>query len=140
MHRDRNDGRELGDEPYIAYACRRIAEAEDDGARCAVTMPPRHLKTFIGSVCLSAARLLTRNPAEKIIIVTYSEQLARDISYRGDSQICSMVRVPTPEEENGKRVNREREYRTRIENHILALVATQGIRTRPSLGTWRATW
>jgi hypothetical protein len=53
MHRDRNDGRELGDEPYIAYACRRIAEAEDDGARCAVTMPPRHLKTFIGSVCLS---------------------------------------------------------------------------------------
>jgi len=40
----------------------------------------------------------------------------------GDSQICSMVHVPTPDEEDGKRVHREREYlvqeRTRIENRI----------------------
>jgi hypothetical protein len=78
--RGANDGQELGDEPYIAYVCRRIAEATEDGARCVVNMPPRHLKTFIGSVCLSAW-LLARNPAEKIIIVTYSEQLARDIAY-----------------------------------------------------------
>ena len=58
----------------------------------------------------------------------------------GDTQICRMVRVPTPEEEDGKRVHREREYlvqeRTRIENRILALLATQGIRRRPSLRTW----
>ncbi|MEW9310667.1 IS110 family transposase [Labrys neptuniae] len=58
----------------------------------------------------------------------------------GDTQICSMVRVPTPDEEDGKRVHREREYlvqeRTRIENRILALLATQGIRSRPSLRTW----
>jgi hypothetical protein len=79
--RDENGGQELGDEPYIAYVCRRIAEATEDGARCVVNMPPRHLKTFIGSVCPSAW-LLARNPAEKMIIVTYSEQLARDIAYR----------------------------------------------------------
>ena len=58
----------------------------------------------------------------------------------GDTQICRMVRVPAPEEEDGKRVHREREYlvqeRTRIENRILALLATQGIRRRPSLRTW----
>lgn len=58
----------------------------------------------------------------------------------GDSQICSMVRVPTPEEEDGKRIHREREYlvqeRTRIENRLLALLATQGIRSRPSLRNW----
>ncbi len=58
----------------------------------------------------------------------------------GDTQICSMVRVPTPEEEDGKRPHREREYlvqeRTRIENRILALLATQGIRSRPSLRSW----
>ncbi len=58
----------------------------------------------------------------------------------GDSQICSMVRVPTPEEEDGKRTHREREYlvaeRTRIENRILALLATQGVRSRPSLRSW----
>lgn len=58
----------------------------------------------------------------------------------GDSRICSMVRVPTIEEEDGKRVHREREYlvqeRTRIENRILALLATQGVRARPSLRSW----
>ncbi len=32
--RDQHDGRELGDEPYITYVCRRLAEVKDDGARC----------------------------------------------------------------------------------------------------------
>lgn len=58
----------------------------------------------------------------------------------GDQQVCSMVRVPTPEEEDAKRPHREREHlvqeRTRFENRILALLATQGIRERPSLRTW----
>ena len=58
----------------------------------------------------------------------------------GDRQACSMVRVPTPEEEDAKRPHREREHlvqeRTRFENRILALLATQGIRNRPSLRTW----
>ena len=58
----------------------------------------------------------------------------------GDCQACSMVRVPTPEEEDAKRPHREREHlvqeRTRLENRILALLATQGIRERPSLRTW----
>ncbi len=58
----------------------------------------------------------------------------------GDRQVCSMVRVPTPEEEDAKRPSREREHlvqeRTRFENRILALLATQGIRDRPSLRTW----
>lgn len=58
----------------------------------------------------------------------------------GDTDVCSMVRVPTPEEEDGKRIHREREYlvqeRTRLENRILALLATQGIRSRPSLRNW----
>jgi transposase len=58
----------------------------------------------------------------------------------GDEQVCSMVRVPTPEEEDGKRSHRERQHlvqdRTRFGNRILALLATQGIRARPSLRTW----
>ena len=55
----------------------------------------------------------------------------------GDRQVCSMVRVPTPEEEDAKRPHREREHlvqeRLRIENRIAALLFTQGIRNRPSL-------
>jgi transposase len=58
----------------------------------------------------------------------------------GDRQVCSMVRVPTPEEEDAKRPHREREHlvkeRLRIENRISALLFTQGIRKRPSLRSW----
>ena len=55
----------------------------------------------------------------------------------GDHQVCSIVRVPTIEEEDAKRQHREREHlvqeRVRIENRIAALLTTQGIRKRPSL-------
>jgi transposase len=58
----------------------------------------------------------------------------------GDRQICSMVHVPSPEEEDAKRPHREREHlvqeRLRIENRIEALLFTQGIRGRPSLRSW----
>ena len=59
---------------------------------------------------------------------------------RGDHQVCSMVRVPTPDEEDAKRMHRARENlvqeRLRIENRIEALLFTQGIRKRPSLRSW----
>src|SRR5450631_664898 len=59
---------------------------------------------------------------------------------RGDHQSCSMVRVPTLDEEDAKRTHRERENlvheRLRIENRIEALLFTQGIRKRPSLRSW----
>ena len=58
----------------------------------------------------------------------------------GDRQICSIVRVPTPEEEDAKRPHREREHlvqeKLRIENRIEGLLFTQGIRGRPSLRSW----
>lgn len=59
---------------------------------------------------------------------------------RGDRQGCSMVRVPTPEDEDAKRIHRERanlvQEKLRIENRIEALLFTQGIRKRPSLRSW----
>jgi transposase len=58
----------------------------------------------------------------------------------GDRHVCSLVRVPTPNEEDAKRPHREREHlvqeRLRIENRIEALLFTQGIRGRPSLRSW----
>ncbi len=58
----------------------------------------------------------------------------------GDRQVCSMVRVPTPDEEDAKRPHREREQlvadKLRIDNRIEALLFTQGIRGRPSLRSW----
>jgi transposase len=59
----------------------------------------------------------------------------------GDRQVCSMVRVPSPEEEDAKRPHRECEHlvqeRLRIENRIEALLFTQGIRGRPSPRAYR---
>jgi transposase len=59
---------------------------------------------------------------------------------RGDHHVCSVVRVPSPEEEDAKRQHREREHlvqeRVRIGNRIRALLATQGIRKRLSLRSW----
>ena len=58
----------------------------------------------------------------------------------GDRQVCSMVRAPTPEEEDAKRPHREREHlvqeKLRLVNRIEALLFTQGIRARPSLRSW----
>jgi transposase len=58
----------------------------------------------------------------------------------GDRHVCSMVRVPTPNEEDAKRPHRERaqlvQDKARIENRIEALLFTQGIRSRPSLRSW----
>jgi transposase len=54
---------------------------------------------------------------------------------QGDRQSCSMVRVPTPEEEDAKRTHRERENlvheRLRIENRIEALLFTQAFGKGP---------
>jgi predicted phage terminase large subunit-like protein len=43
-----------------------------------ITMPPRHLKTFLVSICWPAF-LLTKDPSLKIFCVSYSEELAKAI-------------------------------------------------------------
>ena len=54
---------------------------------------------------------------------------------RGERRVCSMVRPPTPEEEDGRRLTRERDTlvteRTRHVNRIKGLLATQGVRANP---------
>jgi hypothetical protein len=54
VFRHENDGRELGDEPYIGFICAGVEKAREEGARLVIHQPPRHLKTSIGAVCLSA--------------------------------------------------------------------------------------
>ena len=62
--------------------------------------------------------------------------------FAGDPDACRTVVVPSVEEEDAKRPHREREClvqeRVRIENRIAALLATQGVRERPSLRSWDA--
>jgi hypothetical protein len=81
VFRGENDGRELGNEPYISCTCVRLEKAKENGARIVNNQPPRHGKSTAGTVGLSVW-LLGLNPAEKILIVTYSAQLAADLGYR----------------------------------------------------------
>ncbi len=80
--RHAHDGEKLGDDPYIDFLCHELEQvARKKRRRMIVNLPPRHLKTFLGSVCL-AAWILGRRPATRIMIVTYNEKLAEDIAYR----------------------------------------------------------
>jgi transposase len=64
---------------------------------------------------------------------------------RGERRHCSMAAIPTLEEEDARRPNREREIlvsdKTRLVNHIKAILTRFGIRSfrlsrsRPSSGT-----
>jgi transposase len=60
---------------------------------------------------------------------------------RGERKVCSMVRVPTADEEDAKRQHRERERliaaRTAHVNRIKGLLATQGVKlTTPLRPDW----
>jgi transposase len=60
---------------------------------------------------------------------------------RGERKVCSMIRVPTADEEDAKRQHRERERliaaRTAHVNRIKGLLATQGVKvTTPLRPDW----
>lgn len=61
---------------------------------------------------------------------------------RGETRVCSVVQVPTPEQEDARRPHRERErlVRERIQhvNRVQGLLATQGVRGfRPMRRDWQ---
>jgi predicted phage terminase large subunit-like protein len=76
-----NKGRSLGQDKYLELLAERLTRvAEGETKRLVVSMPPRHGKTFMGSICLSAW-ILAHNPSAKIIILTYGQDLADKIAY-----------------------------------------------------------
>jgi phage terminase large subunit-like protein len=71
----------LGEDPYVTLICDGLRWLrKTDGGRLVVNLPPRHGKTLFG-VVYYAAWLLGQNPRLKIIIITYSGELAEQISY-----------------------------------------------------------
>ena len=81
-YRHDHDGNKLGREKYIDYLCHELdLVAEGETKRLVINLPPRHLKTFLAAIYLPAW-LLAHNPSAKIMIITYSDQLAADITYK----------------------------------------------------------
>ena len=66
---------------YVGYLCHELGQVpRGKNRRLIVSLPPRHLKTFACSVCLPAF-ILGRQPAAKVLVITYGENLAADIAH-----------------------------------------------------------
>jgi len=78
---------ELSDSPLqdnwhihaITHCLTRAVKGKD--RRLIITMPPRSLKSFIGSVCLPAWQL-GRNPALRVVCVSYAQHLAEEFAFQ----------------------------------------------------------
>ncbi|OUS36932.1 hypothetical protein A9Q94_07595 [Rhodobacterales bacterium 56_14_T64] len=71
-------GEELSREPYLeamCYALQKVAAGKSQ--RLMISIAPRHLKTICGSVLLPAF-VLGRDPSQKVIVVSYGKELARE--------------------------------------------------------------
>lgn len=65
-------------EPYLEPLCFALQQVfEKDTARLQVSVPPRHLKSFIAAVALPAF-ILARSPSFQFGVVSYSQELARE--------------------------------------------------------------
>jgi hypothetical protein len=75
------NARRMPEDRYLELLAARLAGVlTGDSKRLIVNLPPRHFKTWIGSVCLSAW-ILGRDPSAKILIVTYGQELADKIAH-----------------------------------------------------------
>jgi predicted phage terminase large subunit-like protein len=76
-----NKGRSLGNDKYLKLLAQELTRvAAGETKRLVVSMPPRHCKTFMGSICLPAW-VLAHNPSAKIVILTYGQDLADKTAY-----------------------------------------------------------
>jgi len=72
-------GREFHDAAYIGLICDRLIQVKEGNIRnLIINIPPRHLKSFIASVCYPAW-LLGRDPSMKIMAVSHNERLAEQL-------------------------------------------------------------
>ncbi len=72
-------GKLLGTKPYLDFLCIELDKVFfGETTRLIINLPPRHLKSFLGSVCFSAWWLAHR-PSDRLMIVTYAEALASNL-------------------------------------------------------------
>ena len=74
------DGTVIDEDPYIELLVTYLMDFADGSTkRQLVNMPPRHAKTKLASICCSAW-ILGHDPSAKIMIITYSKDLAESIA------------------------------------------------------------
>jgi predicted phage terminase large subunit-like protein len=79
--KEKNKGRRMPEYRYLELLAVRLAGVVvGDNKRLIVNLPPRHFKTWIGSISLSAW-ILGRDPSAKILIISYGQELADTIAH-----------------------------------------------------------
>jgi hypothetical protein len=74
-------GEKLVAHNYVRLLASHLEQvAEGKSKRLVVTLPPRHLKTFLGSICLTAW-ILGKRPSAQILILSYGQEHADNIAH-----------------------------------------------------------
>jgi predicted phage terminase large subunit-like protein len=125
-----NHGELLGDQPYVDHMCYVISQLIDGKInRLLINLPPQHLKSFVGTICL-AAYLLGTNPRLRIIVTAYNDAFAEFLC----GKIRNMMQTlwyqqafPTRIKEGHSRAN---DFATREGGGVFAVAATGSITGR----------
>ena len=120
----------LGDQPYVDHMCYVISQLIDGKInRLLINLPPQHLKSFVGTICL-AAYLLGTNPRLRIIVTAYNDPFAEFLC----GKIRNMMQTPWYQQAFATRIkeghSRANDFATREDGDVFAVAATEAITGR----------
>jgi hypothetical protein len=123
-------GEALGDQPYIDHMCYVISNLINRKTRrLLINLPPQHLKSFVGTICLTAY-MLGINPRLRIIITAYSDAFAESLCGR----IRDMMQSPWYQKAFDTRIqeghSRANDFATREGGGVFAVAAAGAITGR----------
>ena len=110
--------------------CFKISQfIKGDITRLLINLPPQHLKSFIGSICL-AAYMLGKNPRLRILLVAYNDGFAKELC----DQIRELMRSEWYQRSFETRIrddhSRTGDFKTREGGGVFATSATGAITGR----------
>jgi predicted phage terminase large subunit-like protein len=125
-------GEKLGNQPYVDHLCYVISRLIEGAInRLLINLPPQHLKSFVGTICL-AAYLLGTNPRLRIIVTAYNDPFAEALC----GKIRSMMQSPWYQQAFTTRIkdghSRANDFETREGGGVFAVSATGAITGRPA--------
>jgi predicted phage terminase large subunit-like protein len=120
----------LGDQPYVDHMCYVISQMIDGTTRrLLINLPPQHLKSFVGTICLSAF-LLGINPRLRIIVTAYNDAFAESLC----AKIRDMIQTPWYQRAFATRIkdghSRANDFETLENGGVFAVAATGAITGR----------
>jgi predicted phage terminase large subunit-like protein len=120
-------GKKLGNQPYVEHMCHEISRLiTGKNTRLLINLPPQHLKSFVGTVCL-AAYLLGTNPRLRILLVAYDDAFAETLC----SKIRDMMHSPWYRQAFATRIkeghSRANDFETQERGGVFAVGATGAV-------------